>query len=317
MLGKQPVGGDGPKRASSRCLPLSVIPPRISLATRRRRCCTAWFRPSPCLHRPGASVAPVLREVAARVSRIRTVREDDGLDTLRDAAAGRGRFARVEEADDGEVAPARAREEEGFRQRGWSTGGSMCTRGCAWKTTTGRAWSGCVATSRGPRCAASGWSCWRIRSVAYRLKTPRRGGETHRVMRPQGFMGCLVALIPPPRFPLVRYHGVFAPNSPWRGAIVPGPRRLHHRDRGRTRASVARRPVAGAEGALMPGSCLSRWDWATLLRHVWGVDALACPRCDGRMRFIAVIRDRAVIERILLHLGLPHEPPPTARARAP
>jgi len=49
------------------------------------------------------------------------------------------------------------------------------------------------------------------------------------------------------------------------------------------------------------GACLTRWDWATLLRHVWGVDALACPRCDGRMRFIAVIRDRAVIERILLH----------------
>ena len=28
-------------------------------------------------------------------------------------------------------------------------------------------------------------------------------------------------------------------------------------------------------------------------------------------------RDRAVIERILLHLGLPHALPPTARARAP
>ena len=154
-------------------------------------------------------------------------------------------------------------------------------------------------------------------SIAYRLKVPRRGGETHRVMRPQELMGCLVALIAPPRFPLVRYHGVFAPNSPWRGAIVPGPRRLHHRDRGRTRASTARCAVAGAEGASMPGSCLTRWDWATLLRHVWGVDALACPRCDGRMRFIAVIRDRAVIERILLHLGLPHEPPPIARARAP
>jgi len=65
------------------------------------------------------------------------------------------------------------------------------------------------------------------------------------------------------------------------------------------------------------GVCLTRLDWATLLRHVWGVDALVCPRCDGRMRFIAVIRDRAVIERILLHLGLPHAPPRAARARDP
>ncbi len=67
----------------------------------------------------------------------------------------------------------------------------------------------------------------------------------------------------------------------------------------------------------MPGSCLTRWDWATLLRLVWGVGALACPRCDGRMGFIAVIRDRAVIERILLHLGVPHEPPRAAQARDP
>jgi Putative transposase len=33
----------------------------------------------------------------------------------------------------------------------------------------------------------------------------------------------LAALIPPPRFPLVRYHGVIAPNSSWRKSIVPQP----------------------------------------------------------------------------------------------
>ena len=31
---------------------------------------------------------------------------------------------------------------------------------------------------------------------------------------------------------------------------------------------------------------------------------LGCPRCNGRMRFIAVITERAVIERILTHVGL-------------
>jgi hypothetical protein len=46
-------------------------------------------------------------------------------------------------------------------------------------------------------------------------------------------------------------------------------------------------------------------DWATLLHRVWDVDALKCPRCEGPMKFIATITDRAVIVRILTHLGLP------------
>jgi ketopantoate hydroxymethyltransferase len=46
-------------------------------------------------------------------------------------------------------------------------------------------------------------------------------------------------------------------------------------------------------------------DWATLLHRVWDVDALKCPRCEGPMKFIATITDRAVIVRILAHLGLP------------
>ena len=31
---------------------------------------------------------------------------------------------------------------------------------------------------------------------------------------------------------------------------------------------------------------------------------LACPRCEGRMKFIAVIKDREVIVRILAHVAL-------------
>ncbi|MFO0629592.1 MAG: hypothetical protein U0325_28710, partial [Polyangiales bacterium] len=48
---------------------------------------------------------------------------------------------------------------------------------------------------------------------------------------------------------------------------------------------------------------LTKWDGATLLQRVWGVDALKCDGCGKRMRFIAVIKDRAVIERILNHIG--------------
>ena len=50
---------------------------------------------------------------------------------------------------------------------------------------------------------------------------------------------------------------------------------------------------------------------------MWGFDALACTGCGGRMRFIAVIKDRAVIERILKHIGEEADEPRFARARDP
>ncbi|WP_437911117.1 transposase [Sorangium sp. So ce327] len=58
--------------------------------------------------------------------------------------------------------------------------------------------------------------------MAYLLKTPRRG-RTHRVISPMEFMARLAALIPPPKIPLVRYHGVFAPRSSWRSLVTPKP----------------------------------------------------------------------------------------------
>jgi hypothetical protein len=60
-----------------------------------------------------------------------------------------------------------------------------------------------------------------------------------------------------------------------------------------------------------------RVDWATLLRRSFSVDALECPKCHGRLRVVAVITEREPARRILAHLGLPTEPPPTARARDP
>jgi hypothetical protein len=36
---------------------------------------------------------------------------------------------------------------------------------------------------------------------------------------------------------------------------------------------------------------------------------LACPECGGRLRLLATIEDRAVVETILAHLGLPVDLP--------
>ena len=81
----------------------------------------------------------------------------------------------------------------------------------------------------------------------------------------------------------------------WRRSI-PGGRGETHRINGAQGCERDEKPV----GAKSSG----RIDWATLMQRVWGWDVLACPRCDGRMRFIAVIKARDVIERILTHVGL-------------
>ena len=53
------------------------------------------------------------------------------------------------------------------------------------------------------------------------------------------------------------------------------------------------------------------------MRRTFGFDVLACPRCGGRLRLIALIEHASVIQRILRHLGLPAEIPEPRPARAP
>jgi hypothetical protein len=53
------------------------------------------------------------------------------------------------------------------------------------------------------------------------------------------------------------------------------------------------------------------------MRRSFGFDVLACDRCGGRLRLIALIQQAAVISRILTHLGLPVEVPTPQPARSP
>ena len=56
--------------------------------------------------------------------------------------------------------------------------------------------------------------------IAYAIKNPRKGA-THRTLTPIELLARIAALIPPPRHPFLRYHGVLAPASKWRKEIVP------------------------------------------------------------------------------------------------
>ncbi len=56
--------------------------------------------------------------------------------------------------------------------------------------------------------------------VIYQLPQPRRDGCAKLVLTPLELIDQLAALIPPPRLHRHRYHGVLAPNSPLRAAVV-------------------------------------------------------------------------------------------------
>ena len=51
-----------------------------------------------------------------------------------------------------------------------------------------------------------------------------------------------------------------------------------------------------------PERAALRRRWANLIRPVYEVDPLVCPRCGGEMRVIGFITEPAVIKRILDHL---------------
>jgi len=52
------------------------------------------------------------------------------------------------------------------------------------------------------------------------------------------------------------------------------------------------------------------------MQRSFGFDVLACPRCAGRLKLVALIQDGAVIQRILRHLGLPDVVPEMRPSRA-
>ncbi len=53
--------------------------------------------------------------------------------------------------------------------------------------------------------------------------------------------------------------------------------------------------------------------WAEMIRKVYEIDPLICPKCTGQMRIIAFIEDHKVIDKIIRHLKLTfhaERPPP-------
>jgi hypothetical protein len=107
------------------------------------------------------------------------------------------------------------------------------------------------------------------------------------IFEPLDFIARLAALVPKPRAHLTRYHGVFAPVSPYRARVVPKTHRTGATDRSEPSGSERHRVMS----------------WAQRLKRVFAIEVETCRRCGGRLRVIASIEDPDVIERILDHLG--------------
>jgi hypothetical protein len=132
-------------------------------------------------------------------------------------------------------------------------------------------------------------------------------GTTHLVFDPVELLERLAALTPRPRVNLILYHGVLGPRAAWRRMIVPSP--ATDQPGGAARA-------VDAGGTAAAGRLPNR-TWAELMQRSFGFDVLACPRCAGRLKLVALIQDGAVIQRILRHLGLPDVVPEMRPSRAP
>ena len=93
-----------------------------------------------------------------------------------------------------------------------------------------------------------------------------------------------------------------APRARWRSQVVrygrPAP------------DGTARELEASPRAALPPHA----WTWAALMRRVFALDVLACPRGGGRLRVLATVQAPVVARTILAHLGLALSPEPPGPA---
>jgi len=81
------------------------------------------------------------------------------------------------------------------------------------------------------------------------------------------------------------------------------------------RGKVRKSEEARSELFIIEQECprIPRRGWAEMIRKVFEVNPLLCPRCGGQMRIIAFLSDYTVVDRIINHLKLTfvaERPPP-------
>jgi len=151
--------------------------------------------------------------------------------------------------------------------------------------------------------------------LCYKLKRRWEDGTKAVIYEPMELMERLAALVPPPRFNIVRYYGVLAPASSLRPSIVPEdkPDIAPAHPGCPLKAEIS--TTEEAETKPTPGKKPKNYTWAQLLKRVFEVDVLVCPRCGSKMRVLCAIHSPDAIQKILICLGLPSRAPPISPAK--
>ena len=143
--------------------------------------------------------------------------------------------------------------------------------------------------------------------VRVALKKAFSDGTVAVDLDPLSLLSRLCAAVPPPRFHTVRYAGVLGSASKLRPRLAPK----------REAAALAPCVEDVAEVPDVPRRRSPYRPWAELLRRTFGFDVLSCPRCEGRMRLLAMVTESKSVARYLRALGEPTDAPPQAPARGP
>ncbi len=119
-------------------------------------------------------------------------------------------------------------------------------------------------------------------------------GQTHVVVPSVEFLRRLAALMPPPRFHTIRFHGLFAPNANLRllaCALAPGHVAVDETLTPRHACPDPRKAAKDAsDNPDAPHRRRTRMLWSQLLRRVFAVDVLRCPcGADADRKLIAVL----------------------------
>jgi len=157
-----------------------------------------------------------------------------------------------------------------------------------------------------------------------------KAGRTKELyLKPFELLDRLALLIPPPRRHRHMYHGVLAPNSPLRKAIVScaGSELISTNRKAQlfwesmlseaTGEETVMPAVTVCRGAISLEERRGRIGWAKLIARIYEADPLVCSKCGSSMRIVAFVEDKEVIQKILTCINEPIDPPQTASARGP
>jgi hypothetical protein len=134
--------------------------------------------------------------------------------------------------------------------------------------------------------------------VLYRSAMTHGGNKKNfKIFAAEDFITAITQHIPDKSFQMVRYYGWYS---------------------NRSRGERNKAELSGTEGQPSPDSRqatvldvsdykprrIPSKTWRELIKKIWEVDPLTCPRCGHEMKIISLINDPDVIEGILRHLGL-------------